>query len=299
MTKERFPYDRTLRDIIQRLPAKLIEVLTGSRVIKVLDSTFPSVEERRADFIGVLQNGDIIHVELQSQPDCQLSERMVDYALRIKRKYGKFPLPIILWIGEGRVPYEEKCVLGPITFQCRVIDIKQLDCNIFLDSDDPNDNILAVLCRRGVGFWNRLSERLMRLPSRKRQSYMKKLFYLVRLRRDIFEEYERLIKEVTDMPIVMSIEQDPVYLMGIQQGIEKGIKEGIEKGVKEGIEKGLILEAQELIIEAIRARFLEVSEDITKQIGSITDINILKKLHIAAIQSENLETFKKKMIEIA
>jgi hypothetical protein len=44
------------------------------------------------------------------------------------------------------------------------------------------------LCKRGEGFWEVLSERLMRLPKGKREEAVLKLVYLVKLRKDLLEE---------------------------------------------------------------------------------------------------------------
>ncbi len=41
-----FPYDRTLRELLQRIPLRSTEILTGRQVSEVLDPTFPSVRER-------------------------------------------------------------------------------------------------------------------------------------------------------------------------------------------------------------------------------------------------------------
>jgi hypothetical protein len=188
MSSDRFPYDRTLREIFQRIPLRFIEIFTRLKIEAVLDPTFPRVTERRADFLARLTNGRIILVEIQLLFDPALPLRMVEYCLRVKERYGVYPLPFILWLGEGKPPYGESFTLGPITFQCVVIDIKEIPSEVLLGSEDENDLLLSVLCKRGEGFWEVLSERLRRLPKGKREEAVLKVAYLVTLRKDLLEE---------------------------------------------------------------------------------------------------------------
>ena len=226
----------------------------------------------RADFLGRLDDGTLVHVELQVQHDPTLPERMVEYFLAIRQRFGQTPVQILLYLGDGPVPYDGTFKAGPLSFTYTVKDLKELNCEFLLNSPDPNDNILAVLCRRSEGFWERLSERLMRLPETERMDFVQRVSYLVKLRRDLSEEYEALRKEVRSMPIVIDLEKDPAY--------------------RTGIEKGLIVEARELVIEALEERFGSVPEDIKQKINSIEDRAVLKRLHRLAIRAGSLEDFR-------
>uniref|UniRef100_A0A832GNF4 Transposase (putative) YhgA-like domain-containing protein n=1 Tax=Caldimicrobium thiodismutans TaxID=1653476 RepID=A0A832GNF4_9BACT len=287
MPPDYFPYDRAFRELIQRLPYRFTEILFNKPVKRVLNPTFPSVEERKADFVGLLETNEIVHVEIQLHYDKELPKRLVEYALRINRAYGAFPIQVILWIGEEKIPYVEEYELGPIRFRCRAVDIKEIDGERLLESSDPDDYVLAVLCKRGEGFWMKLLERLKELPPRRRESYLKKVFYFSRLRKDVLSEFEKLKEEVGDMPIVIDINQDPLYLRGIQQGIEQGIKQGIHKG--------LLYDAQELLIDALEVKFGEVSEEIKERIKRTEDRELLKKLHRLVIKAETFEEVKKEL----
>jgi predicted transposase YdaD len=135
MPEAHFPYDRTLRELLQRIPKRFTELLTGRQVVEVLDPTFPEVRERRADFLGRFEDGRLVHVELQLQHDPALMERMVEYLLMIKNRYKEVPVQIILWLGEGRPPYAEEVEIGPLRFRCAVRDIKELSREALLESE--------------------------------------------------------------------------------------------------------------------------------------------------------------------
>jgi len=209
---EYFPYDRTVRELLQRIPLRFTELLTGRQIREVLDPTLPRVQERRADFVGRLDDGRVVHVEAQVQYDPTLPERMVEYFLGLKQRFGQCPVQILLYLGDGKPPYDGQLRIGPLSFSYTVRDIKELSCEALLESSDPNDNILAVLCRRGEDFWERLTERLMKIPEAQRGDYVIKLAYLVKLREDILIEYEALREEVRKMPIVIDLEKDPARL---------------------------------------------------------------------------------------
>ena len=65
-----------------------------------------------------------------------------------------------------------------------------------------------------------------------------------------------------------------------------------------GIEEGMHTDAREMVLEALDIKFSNVSEDIHKQIRALNNRILLKKLHRSAIQSKDIEGFKKAIREI-
>jgi hypothetical protein len=175
--------------------------------------------------------------------------------LRVKERYGVYPDLFILWLGEGKPPYGESFTLGPITLKCVVVDIKEIPSEVLLGSEDENDLLLSVLCKRGEAVW--------------------KLAYLVKLRKDLLEEYNALREEVEKMPIVIDFENDPAY--------------------KKGMDRGLIQDAQELVVEALEERFGSVPVSVKRKVFAIEDREVLKVLHREAIRARSLRAFQKKL----
>ena len=85
-------------------------------------------------------------------------------------------------------------------------------------------------------------------------------------------------EEDQHMPYVTTVEK---------RGIEKGIQQGIQQGVQQGI----ILNAKEVIIEALELRFGKIPPPITEKINEINDPSKLRDLHKKAIQAANYEDF--------
>jgi hypothetical protein len=119
----------------------------------------------------------------------------------------------------------------------------------------------------------------MRLPEGKRKEAVLKLAYLVKLRKDLLEEYNALREEVEKMPIVIDFENDPAY----------------KKGLDRGLIQGLVQEAQELVVEALEERFGSVPVSVKKKVMAIEDRGFLKALLREAIRAKSLRAFQKKL----
>ncbi len=70
------------------------------------------------------------------------------------------------------------------------------------------------------------------------------------------------------MPIVIDLEKDPAYT------------------------QGLIVEARELVLEALEERFGVVPEDIRQRVNAIEDRAVLKGLLRLAIRAGSLDEFR-------
>ncbi len=278
---ERFIFDRTLRDLLKGLPRCFVKILAGVAPLEYLDVNFPKVEEREADLLVRLKNGEIFHLEVQAQADVFIPFRMLRYYCLIYQQYHIVPQQMVLWVGDGENPFVNKLERKNLFFRYELMDIKEIDCAELIASDDPNDNILAVLCRRSDGFWESLLEKLRCLPEKERDNYIRKLLYLVKLRKSALYELNSLRKEA-DMPIVIDVLKDPFYNEGIQQGIQKG----------------LILDAQEMVLAALTEKFGQDAQRFTEKIKSIESRDILVRLLKNVIKAELLVEIEKELEEI-
>ena len=98
-------YDLTVRELLTKPLCSLLEHITGENIKSFLDPSFPSVKERRADLLLEVENGKILHVEVQSTNDFSMPHRMLEYRLLIKNKYkNKYPdrkiQQMVLYIGD-------------------------------------------------------------------------------------------------------------------------------------------------------------------------------------------------------
>ena len=236
---EPFSYDRTLRDLLKGIPKKFITMLTGKEVIKLVDTTFPKTEERRADFVVELDGGEIFHLEVQTKEDKDMPLRMLKYAILIKELHNQFPKQMVLYLSEKEI-VDEPIATDTLKYNYTTKYIKDIDCHILMQSDDINDNILAVLCKIEDfdRFIKKLKERLFALKEHKRKDYMQKLAFLLRLRPNLYAKIEQMDRGDRFMPLILEEKRDPLYQKGMTIGIEQGLERGIEKGIKKGQRSG-------------------------------------------------------------
>jgi len=201
LNKETFVYDRTLRDLLQGLPSTFVKLITGKKAIKMLDSRFPSVEEKEADLIVELEDNEIYHIEVQTTNDPNMPLRMLYYAIAIYKTHNKFPKQIVLYIGENNINIKNSLKFNNNYFSYEVKNIKDIDCTPLIESNNINDNILSVLCniKDSKKFFFKLKSKLQTLNQKQKETYIKKLLYLLRLRPKLNNEFHRLKQEESKM----------------------------------------------------------------------------------------------------
>jgi predicted transposase/invertase (TIGR01784 family) len=239
MPQEPFLYDRTLRELFQEVPRTLIKLLVGLEIKEVLETSFPKVEERRVDLLTRLEDDTLFHLEIQSINDTLMPSRMLKYASLIYEHYNEFPKQMVLYIGVKKLKIKNEISTQNLWYNYEVKDISEFDCSKLMESENITDNIIAILCNiKDIDkFYNKLMLKLSKLETKKREDYLRKLFYLMRLRPNIAKKLREKERE-DKMPFILDREIDPLYQEGVEKGIEKGLQRGIKKGIQEGIEKG-------------------------------------------------------------
>jgi predicted transposase YdaD len=161
--------------------------------------------------------------------------RMLEYHFLIYQQHGKEAKQLLLYVGEEPAEFQHKINLTRLQYSYTVQDIKDIDCMSLLESDKPEDVVLAILCKtdepkRTI---RRILEKLSILPEKTRKDYMLKLLNLSHLRKLDFLIQE----EVKKMPITMDIQESFLFKQGKAEGIAEGMAEGIAEGHTTGIQK--------------------------------------------------------------
>jgi predicted transposase YdaD len=191
-------YDATLKELFQRAPERLLELLTGSRPGEILNVEYPSVRLRRPDLVLRLADGRLYHLELQVTNDPDMPWRMVDYYIALARHFGEAPLQHVVYAGAQPMALAAEIQHAALQFRYRVWDIREFDARSLLESGSLEDNLLAILCRLEDprGALQRILERIGRLPGKSRSDALTKLMILSELR-----GLPALVREEEGMPI--------------------------------------------------------------------------------------------------
>jgi predicted transposase YdaD len=286
-------YDLTVRELLTKPLCSLLEHITGEKIKSFLDPSFPSVKERRADLLLEVENGKILHVEVQSTNDFSMPHRMLEYRLLIKNKYPDRKVQqMVLYIGDEPCRISASLEEEGLIYRYQVIDIREIPCDVLLESERAEDLVIAFLCRitDKSELFRRLKERLENLDSRERADFLAKVLTILGLRPMLKEEVLSFVKEVGRMPITVRLEKELVENFPV---IGDLVRRGIQEGLREGIQRG----KQEALIGVLEARFGEVEESLKERIKGIEEVKKLEELLISAIRANDLEEFRKEIAE--
>ncbi len=291
--------DIALKDIFEEIPHRLSKILAPAPIKELLPTNFPSTE-LRVDFLARLEDESILHIEFQSFNDPNMPFRMLRYYLAIWERYPTSSIKqLLVYVGNRKLRMKSRLRLRNLSFSYEMIDIRQIDCKVLLESPDPMDRLLACLCK--VEDEAYLIEKLMRtmegMNEEERKDYLLKALTLTELRPNL---RIKLTEEVRHMPIVVrpediklpkkKLRKDILYRLGLEEGkhigfqegevigIEKGKQIGFQEGEIIGIEKGLLKSAQEMLIAIIEGKLGYVPEEIANRIREIKDVEFLRSL---------------------
>jgi len=135
-------YDVALKVLLKGSATLALRELTGTAVVKWLDVELPKVQKvqnLRLDLLGQTVKGGLVHLELQSGNDAAMPFRMIEYCLGVQRLFGQFPRQILVYVGEAPMCMESKLSGPDLSFEYRLIDIRTLDGERLLESEQVGE----------------------------------------------------------------------------------------------------------------------------------------------------------------
>lgn len=109
----------------------------------------PKVNNLRVDLLGESPDGQLIHIELQSRNEKDFGMRMGEYSFGVGLRYGRLPRQVALYVGAEPLRMKDE-IAGPGgAFRFHLVDIRDVDGELLLASDNPGDNVIAILTRLG------------------------------------------------------------------------------------------------------------------------------------------------------
>jgi len=247
-------YDVPLKELLHHFPQRFLQMLTGLQTTDWLNIEYPSVKVRRPDVVARLTDGSILHLELQSAPDPQMLWRMLEYYILIYQHYGVYPLQQVVYIGQATPHFTTHCNTKHLSFYYELIDIRNLDGQLLLESDSLSDNILAILCHLDNYEFTikNILNKINLLDDKTRKDMLLILGSLANLR-----NLNTILKqEEQRMSIELSIENN----LFVRQIFQKGTQEGLKQGTQQGEIKLL----QKMLEKRFGALPLEIKQSLAK-----------------------------------
>lgn len=221
-------------------------------------------KERKPDLLRRIktENGKevLLHVEYQTTNDKLMACRMAEYNVMLRRSYNVHTTqPIkqyVLFFGKRKARMPLAIKAPELKYSYQVIQISDIDYELFLNSDNPEDQILAILGNlKGNKPLHILSQIMTKLHTVARgelanNKYINQLHLLSQLRN--LEDDFKYITTMGNFASFFKIEKDPFYKEGKLEGkLEKAL-EVAKKMRSKGKSEEEIAEITELSIADIR-----------------------------------------------
>jgi len=202
------------------------------------------------------QGAPLLHLEFQTRPDPAMAERMLEYWIRLHRRFGLPIRQVVIHLKPTTSPLAriEHLAIGRTRHHFSSVRLWEQDPEPLLA--DPALLPLAVLARRP----RRQPEQLL---SRVRQQLQ--TISDPKQRRRLTSGAQLLAglnfsQDVIQRLLAMSILEDSsvyqyIVRKGMAEGRELGRQQGLEQGRKAGLEQGRQLEAANLTLRLVERRF--------------------------------------------
>ena len=221
-------YDVALKLLLRGSARLTMRELTGTAVETWLDVELSKVvQNTRVDLLGETEDKGLVHMELQSGNDATMPLRMAEYCLGVFRLFGRFPRQVLLYVGEAPLRMESELRGEDVWFRYRAVDIRHLDGDRLLESQEVGDTVIAILARLRdhKDAVRRILERIAGLAAAERETALGQLLILAGLRH--FEE--TVEREARKMPILNDILDNKVLGREFKRGELTVLRRQIEK----------------------------------------------------------------------
>lgn len=277
--------DRVIREVLTDLGASFVRYLLNESIgeLRLVESQFPTVKELRADL--VLEDAPlnlIRHFEAQRQNEPMVGRMMMTAAALALRFPGKRIDQTVIYYGEEPCRIASELVLTQCTYRFRLIDMRTVDCRTFLEAEEPEAALLALLCHPSGMTLGELAHavvaKVTATSGQRRLKLITGLETLVTNRRQLIP----YVQEELKMALALNVEEFITYQMGVQRGIEQGVERGIAQGRLSG--------EQAALKTVIEARFGPLPAWVEERIARLTEEAEINAYIRAAATADSLES---------
>jgi len=116
---------------------------------ELLETEFQRVEDRRADLLLQVNAPQqfLLHIEVQNDNHRHMAERMLRYRLDIHAAYPNLAIhQYVVYIGKAPLSMSNALQQNNLDYRYQLIDMREIDCEYFLQHDSPDALVLAILC---------------------------------------------------------------------------------------------------------------------------------------------------------
>ncbi len=237
-------YDKLIKESLSHLIkpfAKRVGIDLEKERLELIKDKLQQTVEREPDFLFIVRHNDLLkdyvtQFDFQVGNDMTMPERMLFYKCLIKYTHHLPVRQIVFYIGNGPLLMSNFLQDENTYHQYELYDIRIFKASTFLDSDIPQEILLAILGDfEGVEpeiIMENILLRLQKLVKRKKdfQKFTFQLHVLSGLR-NLHKIFQLKTK---NMPLQfdLDVKSDPFFLEGKEEGIEIGMTKKDFENVK-------------------------------------------------------------------
>jgi hypothetical protein len=222
--KQHQDYDNVLKKTFSRVYQSIIHKLLGLDIKDMvkIPTSFSRTKEKRSDFAVKVslpnQPPHIVHVEFQTDNDKNMDKRELGYYCDYYWEYNLEIIQYVIYLGTGEPTMPTEIKHKNVSFRYNMIAMNQVDVELFLNSDNPHEVILAILCKytrkEAPKIIAQILEKLMQKVSNERDlhEHVTDLEILSGLR----NLQPQTKKEVDKMPIIYDLRKDIRFKEGAE-----------------------------------------------------------------------------------
>jgi hypothetical protein len=227
-------FKENIEDIVLSLAEKILHI-HPERIEEIPDDLQRTIE-RKPDFLKKITtkkpaNTYILHIEFQKEDEPKMAYRMLEYYGMLLRKYELDVHQVVFYISKNKPTMVTHLQYQNLSFSYKLLDLQEVDYHIFLNSNQPEEIILAILGSFGKETPQKVVENILnklktiKIETLRREKCVKQLEILSNLR----GLQQEIIKQLTNMALIYDLKTDLRY----QQGKEEGKIEGKVEATKE------------------------------------------------------------------
>ena len=240
--KQHQDFDNILKKTFTRVYQSIIHRVLGldtKNTVKI-PTSFSRTKEKRSDFaikvspLHLLPH--IVHVEFQSESDKNMDKRELGYYNEFYWEYNLEIVQYVIYLGPGKHTMPTEVKHPNLNFRYTVISMNEIDVDLFLDSDNPHEIILAVLCKYEREEAPKIIKQILEKLREKTQNERELHEFVTDL--EILSELRNLQSEtkiqLEKMPIIYDLRKDIRFKEGVEVGREENARSAAIRALKEG-----------------------------------------------------------------
>jgi predicted transposase YdaD len=279
-------FDKVLKKTFSRVYTTLIQKLLGLDLKETVEipTTFSKTKEKRADFaVKVIPKNEephIVHVEFQGRSVQNMHIRELGYYHDFLNEFDLEVRQYVIFMGNGEHKMIDRIKHKNLNFAYKIIVLKDIDAQTFLNSDNPHELILAILCKyekkNAPQIIKQILDKLESISQNDRDlyEYTTDLEILSGLR-NLQSETK---KQIDKMPITYDLTKDLRF--------KEGKLEGKLEGEMIGEQKGELKKARIAVLNMLKMKIFSIEQIV----GVVeVDMDFVKKIQAEWTKNPNLE----------